>query len=157
MSQGPVSRPLPVPVHPVPPCPLLTGHGSLGLGGQVDDGLPLRPPACPVASLDCVAVWLGLARVLDEQRPLLGTSTSTFFMGPMGPGAGRVPQGDRLAQPGPGLGCPRTIAQPTNCTQGRGNKAQGGEQLLMPSRGPSPDGCDWLRSVTGAPQGSSLS
>lgn len=31
-------------------------------------------------------------------------------------------------------------AQPLNCTQGQGNKA--GEQLLMPSHGPSPDRCD---------------
>ena len=42
----------------------------------------------------------------------LGLSTSTFFMGPMGPGAGRVPQRDRPASglvlvsdaPGPSRG-----------------------------------------------------
>lgn len=50
----------------------LTGHGSVGLGCQIDGGISVRSPSHLVASTHFVAVCLRWLQVLNKQHSLLG-------------------------------------------------------------------------------------
>lgn len=69
-------------------CPLprlaLTGHGALGLRGEVDGCFSLGPPARAVPGLHRVAIGLRLPQVLDQHHALLGLLNQHLLHGPNG-------------------------------------------------------------------------